>query len=124
MALRGRWSLVRANAFPILAYGLMAVAGCQVAYFYAVQRLTVGVALLLISFLLLPDSPAPAAPRSAAASAPGDIAMVDTPSSPSYTPLAPDAPHPVTPLGLIGALALVGGICVWAVLQALRGRRR
>ena len=47
IALRGRWGLVRTNAFPVLAYGTMAVAGCQVAYFYAVQRLTVGVALLL-----------------------------------------------------------------------------
>lgn len=47
VALRGRWWLVRRNALPVLAYGAMAVAGCQVAYFYAVQRLTVGVALLL-----------------------------------------------------------------------------
>src|SRR6476661_6479319 len=31
----------------VLAYGTVAVAGCQVAYFYAVQRLDVGVALLL-----------------------------------------------------------------------------
>jgi drug/metabolite transporter (DMT)-like permease len=47
MALRGRWSLVRDNLPAILAYGAVAVAGCQVAYFYAVQRLDVGVALLL-----------------------------------------------------------------------------
>lgn len=47
LALRGRWSLVRANLLTILAYGAVAVAGCQVAYFHAVQRLDVGVALLL-----------------------------------------------------------------------------
>lgn len=47
LALRGRWALVRASAPTILAYGAVAVAGCQVAYFYAVQRLDVGVALLL-----------------------------------------------------------------------------
>ncbi|SDP38241.1 Threonine/homoserine efflux transporter RhtA [Pedococcus dokdonensis] len=47
LALRGRWSLVRTNLWSILAYGAVAVAGCQVAYFYAVQRLDVGVALLL-----------------------------------------------------------------------------
>ena len=47
LALRGRWSLVRDNFLTILAYGAVAVAGCQVAYFYAVQRLDVGVALLL-----------------------------------------------------------------------------
>ncbi len=47
VALRGRWHLARANMRAILAYGAVAVAGCQVAYFYAVQHLTVGVALLL-----------------------------------------------------------------------------
>ena len=47
LALRGRWPLVRANLAAVLAYGAFAVAGCQVAYFYAVQRLDVGVALLL-----------------------------------------------------------------------------
>ncbi|MEO5982909.1 MAG: DMT family transporter [Pedococcus sp.] len=47
LALRGRWHLVRENLASILAYGVVAVAGCQVAYFYAVQRLDVGVALLL-----------------------------------------------------------------------------
>ena len=47
LALRGRWFLVRENLLTILAYGAVAVAGCQVAYFYAVQRLDVGVALLL-----------------------------------------------------------------------------
>lgn len=47
LALRGRWGLVWASAPTILAYGAVAVAGCQVAYFYAVQRLDVGVALLL-----------------------------------------------------------------------------
>jgi len=46
-ALRGRWSVLRRNAGLILVYGLVAVAGCQVFYFNAVQRLTVGVALLL-----------------------------------------------------------------------------
>ena len=35
------------NVPVVLGYGAVAVAGCQVAYFYAVQRLAVGVALLL-----------------------------------------------------------------------------
>lgn len=47
ISLRGRWAAVRAELPVVAAYGLIAVAGCQVAYFYAVQRLTVGVALLL-----------------------------------------------------------------------------
>lgn len=45
--LRGRWSLLRANAGSVLAFGLLAVAGCQLAYFLAVGQLTVAVALLL-----------------------------------------------------------------------------
>lgn len=47
VALRGRWGVVRSEIGMILAYGLVAVAGCQVAYFNAVQHLSVGVALLL-----------------------------------------------------------------------------
>lgn len=47
ISLRGRWHLLRAAARPVLAFGLVAVAGCQLAYFNAVQRLDVGVALLL-----------------------------------------------------------------------------
>jgi drug/metabolite transporter (DMT)-like permease len=47
LAMRGRWHLLRRNAGAVLAYGAVAVAGCQVTYFYAVQRLDVGVALLL-----------------------------------------------------------------------------
>jgi drug/metabolite transporter (DMT)-like permease len=47
LACRGRWSVVRANVPVILVFGLVAVAGCQVAYFNAVGTLSVGVALLL-----------------------------------------------------------------------------
>lgn len=46
-ALRGRWHEVRAASRAILAFGLVAVAGCQWFFFNAVQRLDVGVALLL-----------------------------------------------------------------------------
>jgi drug/metabolite transporter (DMT)-like permease len=45
--LRGRWRLLRASAPVTIAYGLIAVAACQLCFFYAVQRLSVGVALLL-----------------------------------------------------------------------------
>jgi drug/metabolite transporter (DMT)-like permease len=45
--LRGRWGLLRRNLGPIAAYGLVAVAGCQLFYFNAVEHLSVGVALLL-----------------------------------------------------------------------------
>ncbi|GAB4083576.1 EamA family transporter [Myceligenerans cantabricum] len=47
LALRGRWSLLRANAWSLLVYGLVAVAGTQLTFFYAVSYLDVGVALLI-----------------------------------------------------------------------------
>lgn len=47
LALRGRWHVLRRNLGMIAVYGLVAIAGCQVFYFNAVQHLSVGVALLL-----------------------------------------------------------------------------
>lgn len=47
LALRGRWGLLRQNARLLAVFGLLAVAGCQLAYFNAVDRMQVGVALLI-----------------------------------------------------------------------------
>lgn len=47
LQLRGRWGMLHRNWGRIAAYGLVAVAGCQVFYFNAVAHLSVGVALLL-----------------------------------------------------------------------------
>ncbi len=47
LALRGRWHLVRDNAGLITVYGVTAVAGAQLCYFYAVTYMQVSVALLL-----------------------------------------------------------------------------
>ncbi len=47
LALRGRWAAVRDNVRILLAYGILAVAGAQLSYFYAVSYLPVGVALLI-----------------------------------------------------------------------------
>jgi drug/metabolite transporter (DMT)-like permease len=47
LALRGQWSLLWRNARTVTIFGFIGVAGCQVAYFEAVQRLSVSVALLL-----------------------------------------------------------------------------
>lgn len=47
MALRGRWSLLRSNLGLIVLYGVVAVAGTQLAFFYAVQHMQVGIALLI-----------------------------------------------------------------------------
>jgi len=45
--LRGRWAVLRRNVPLVAAYGLVAVAGCQLAYFNAVAHMQVGVALLI-----------------------------------------------------------------------------
>jgi drug/metabolite transporter (DMT)-like permease len=47
LQLRGRWPSLRRAAGRVAAYGLVAVAGCQLFYFNAIQRMPVGVALLL-----------------------------------------------------------------------------
>lgn len=45
--LRGRWHLMALGWRTLLVYGLVPVAGCQLAYFNAVLHLDVGVALLV-----------------------------------------------------------------------------
>nr|WP_246215414.1 DMT family transporter [Modestobacter muralis] len=47
LQLRGRWHLLRSNLPAVAAFGALAVALPQLAYFVAVTRLSVGVALLL-----------------------------------------------------------------------------
>jgi drug/metabolite transporter (DMT)-like permease len=47
LALRGRWHQLRDNWVTIGLFGLIGVAACQLFYFNAVSRLSVGVALLL-----------------------------------------------------------------------------
>lgn len=47
VTLRGRWHQVLDNWKTIIAFGFIGVAGCQFFFFNAVERLSVGVALLL-----------------------------------------------------------------------------
>ncbi|WP_028280123.1 DMT family transporter [Arthrobacter sp. H5] len=47
VALRGRWSTLRGNGLTLTIYGVVAIALCQFFYFSAVQRMSVGVSLLL-----------------------------------------------------------------------------
>lgn len=47
VALRGRWDLVRRAWRPILLFGLLAVAGCQLAFFLAVEFIPPSLALLI-----------------------------------------------------------------------------
>jgi drug/metabolite transporter (DMT)-like permease len=47
IALRGKWRLLRAQAIPVMVYGVLAVAGAQFCYFSAVAKMDVGPALLI-----------------------------------------------------------------------------
>ncbi|GGC79690.1 membrane protein [Tersicoccus solisilvae] len=47
LMLRGRWWLLRRFRSLIAVYGLVAIAGCQLCYFNAVQYISPGIALLL-----------------------------------------------------------------------------
>jgi drug/metabolite transporter (DMT)-like permease len=47
LQLRGQWAQLRRGAGRAIAFGLVAVAGCQLCYFNAIERMPVGVALLL-----------------------------------------------------------------------------
>ena len=47
LMMRGRWHLLRRGWVSMALFGLLAVAGCQLAYFLAVERISVAVALLL-----------------------------------------------------------------------------
>ena len=46
-AMRGRWSVLRRSWRLVTAYCVLAVAGAQLCYFYAVERMDVGPALLI-----------------------------------------------------------------------------
>lgn len=47
LMLRGRWHLLRTGWVSMALFGALAVAACQLAYFLAVERISVAVALLL-----------------------------------------------------------------------------
>ena len=47
LALRGRFGLLRRRLPLVATYGVLAVAGCQLCYFFAIEYLQVGVALLI-----------------------------------------------------------------------------
>ncbi len=47
VALRGQWGVLRRSAAQVAGFGVFAVAGAQLCYFNAVERMPVGVAMLL-----------------------------------------------------------------------------
>ena len=101
LALRGRWHLLRRNGGLVAAYGVAAVAGAQLCYFYAVTHLQVGVALLI-------EYTAPVAVVAVAVAA----------------PWPPPAPADAWPGAAIAAVGLVLVLDVVSGADLEPGRRR
>lgn len=115
--MRGRWGSLRGNLKSILLFGLFGIAACQYFYFQAVERLDVGVALLLeylapvlIVLALWAKSrrrPAPLTIGGTMLSLAGLVAVLD---------LAGD--QRVDPLGVMWGLGAAVGLAVYFFVSA------
>lgn len=120
LALRGRWGLLRPNVGLVLAYGLVAVAGCQLAYFNAVEHMQVGVALLIeytapvavVGWLWLRHGqrPGPLTVVGGAVAAVGLVLVLDLVSGAD-----------LSALGVLWALGAMVGAATYFVLSAHEG---
>ena len=116
-AMRGRWSALRANAWFVLLFGAVPVAGAQFAYFSAVERMDVGPALLI-------EYTAPgrrgrvalAAPRRAPGAADGRRCRHRR-ARPRARPRPPVGRRP-GPIGVLWALLAMGCAASYFVLAA------
>jgi drug/metabolite transporter (DMT)-like permease len=117
LQLRGRWSLLRRGGGRAAAYGLVAVAGCQLFYFNAIERMPVGVALLLeylgavlvVGWLWLRHGQRPRRLTVAgAAAAVAGLAMV----------LGLGGPARIDPIGVMWGLLAAVGLAIYFLLSA------
>lgn len=116
--LRGRWHLVRENASLLMLYGVAGVAGCQLCYFYAVEHMQVGVALLIeytapvavVVWLWLRRGhrPGPLTLAGALVAALGLVLVLDVFSSGAQ----------VNAIGVLWALGAMLGVTVYFVVSA------
>jgi drug/metabolite transporter (DMT)-like permease len=114
--LRGRWVLLRRSWGKITAFGLIAVAGCQLCYFNAITHVSVGVALLLeylgvilvVGWLWLRRGQRPRALTIAGsiASVLGLLFVLDLGGS-----------HRLDPVGVLWGLGAAVGLAVYFVLS-------
>lgn len=115
--MRGKWELVTRNWKSILLFGLFGVAACQFFYFQAIERLDVGVALLLeflapvliVLFLWVKDRKRPAALTvgGTALSVIGLVAVLDLAGSTK-----------VDPIGVLWGLGAAVGLVVYFFVSA------
>lgn len=117
VVLRGRWSLLAANARLVTLYGVAAVAGIQLAFFYAVTYLDVGVALLIeytapvavVAWMWLRHAQRPGRLTllGAGVAAVGLVLVLDVLSGAS-----------LDPVGVLWALAAMLGLAVYFIVSA------
>ncbi|WP_136520471.1 EamA family transporter [Cellulomonas telluris] len=117
LALRGRWSVLRADAGTVVGLGLLGVAGASTSYFLAVDRLPVAVALLveytgplllvLWSWLRTRQAPSRTTLVGAALAMGGLVLVLDVTGS-----------LRLDPLGLVFALAAAVGNAAYFALTA------
>jgi signal peptidase II len=87
--------------------------------------ITIGVLLLLVGMLFTGEGGHTAAGEAApGTAAPKEATMAESDRPVRMARLPGENTAPITPLGLVGCLAAVGGIWVWAVVRALQQRRR
>jgi drug/metabolite transporter (DMT)-like permease len=145
VALRGQWGVLRRSAGQVIAFGLIAVAGAQLCYFNAIERMPVGVAMLLeylgtilvVGWLWLRrgQRPRPLTVGGAIAALAGLALVLDLTGSVSISPIgvawgllaaiglatyfvisADEREEPVPPVAMAW-----GGMCVGAVMLAVLG---
>jgi len=126
IALRGRWALLRRTWWTTSAYGLVGVVGCQVCYFNALQRMPVGIALLIeytgailvVAWLWLRHGQRPRRLTiGGAAAAIGGLALMVAVGSGSGDGPA-KAAGGISPAGLAWALGAAVSMAVYFVLSA------
>jgi drug/metabolite transporter (DMT)-like permease len=120
IALRGRWARLRRDAPRVAMYGLLAVAGCQLFYFNALESIPVGVALLLeylgsvlvVGWMWLRHGQRPRGLTvlGAAAAVAGLVMVLNLTGS----------TH-VDPIGVMWGLLAAGGLAAYFVLSAGAG---
>lgn len=117
LQLRGRWGILRRNWLSLTIYGIMAIALCQFFYFNAVQRMSVGVSLMLeylapvmvVGWLWLRSRQAPRRLTliGAAVAMVGLVLVLDVFSG-----------QILDPIGVLYALAAAVGLAVFFIMSA------
>jgi len=120
VALRGRFRLLWVARWRIVAFGLMAVAGTQLAYFAAIERVPIGTALLIeylapVLLVLLAWARTRRAPRgvviAGTLAAVGGLVLV----------IGPDGSGSLDPLGLLFAAFAAIGLAAYFLVAAADG---